>query len=74
MTILRFILIIMIMIVLLRVGQENPSVGFGLYLFLAISFIMYTNNTVEQEDLRFEREMLKTPEGRRQYLEIINSQ
>lgn len=73
MTILRFILIVMIMIVLLRVGQENPYVGFSLYLFLTVSFVIYTNNIVECEDLKFERKMLKTPEGRRIYYDMINS-
>jgi hypothetical protein len=61
------------MIVLLRVGQENPYVGFGLYLFITVSFVMYTNNMAECEDLKFERNMLKTPEGRRRYYELINS-
>jgi hypothetical protein len=73
MKILRFILLIMIMIVLLRVGQDNPYIGFSLYLFLSVSFVLYTNNVVECEDLKFEREMLKTPEGRRRYYELINS-
>ena len=70
---LRFILIIMILIVLFRVGQENPYVGFGLYMFIAVSFVLYSNNMVESEELEFEREMLKTPEGRRTYYELINS-
>lgn len=74
MNILRFILIIMIMVVLLRVGQENPYVGFGLYLFLAVSFVLYSNNAAEYDDLQFERKMLRTPEGRRKYYQIINSQ
>lgn len=73
MSMLRFILVVMILIVLLRVGQENPYVGFGLYLFLVVSFVLYTNNMVECDDLRFERKMLRTPEGRKRYLEIINS-
>ena len=71
---LYFILILMLIIVLFRVGQENPYVGFSLYLFLATSFVMYTNNMAECDDLRFERNMLKTPEGRRKYYHIINSQ
>jgi len=61
------------MIVLLRVGQDNPYVGFGLYLFLTVSFIMYTNNMVEYDDMAFERNLLKTPEGRRRYYQLINS-
>jgi len=61
------------MVVLLRVGQENPYVGFSLYLFLAVSFVLYANNAVECEDIEFERNMLKTPEGRRRYYKLINS-
>lgn len=71
---LRFILIVMIMIVLLTVGQKNPYMGFSLYLVLAMSFVFYTNNLVECEDLEYEREMLKTPEGRQKYYRILNAQ
>jgi hypothetical protein len=71
---LRFILIIMIMIVILKVGQDNPYIGFSIYLFLATSFVLYSNNIVVYKDIEFEREMLKTPEGRLRYYQIINSQ
>lgn len=71
---LRFLLLLMLIIVLFKVGQENPRVGFGLYLFLVCSFVIYSNNIVESKDLQFERELLKTREGRKIYYEIINSQ
>ena len=63
----------MLLIVILKVGQENAYVGFSIYLFLAVSFVTYTNNNVECDDLKFEREMLKTVEGRRRYYQLINS-
>lgn len=71
---LRFILILMIMVVLLSVGQDNPYVAFSLYLFMVVSFVIYTNNIAECEDLEFERELLKTPEGRQKYYLILNAQ
>ena len=36
--------------------------------------MIYTINLVDEEDIRYEREMLKTPEGRRRYYQLINSQ
>lgn len=63
---LRFILAIAILGVLLKVARDNPYVGFGLWLFLAISFIIYTNNIVDHSDIKDERDLLKTFEGRRQ--------
>ena len=71
--ILRFMLIIIIILILLKVGQQNPYIGFGLYLALVVSFTVYTNSQVEHDDLEFVKEMLKTPEGRRKYYKIINS-
>ena len=63
----------MTMIVILKVGQENPYVGFSIYLFLTVSFVIYINNKVEYGGVIFERDMLKTLEGRRQYYQLINS-
>ena len=71
---LRFILAILLMMVLFKITQDNAYIGFGLWLFMAVTFMTYTINSVDCEDVEFERELLKTPEGRRRYYEIINSQ
>jgi hypothetical protein len=63
----------MILSVILKVSQENAYIGFSIYLFLAVTFVTYINNNVECSDLKFERDMLRTPEGRKQYYHIINS-
>lgn len=61
---LRFILAIMIIGVLLKVARINPYVGFGLWLFLSLSFMIYTNNQVDRSDIINERNLLKTHDGR----------
>ena len=70
---LRFIFLVMLIIVILKVGQDNPYIGFAIYLFLSTSFVIYTNNRVKYDDLEFKNKMLKTKEGRKKYYEIINS-
>lgn len=71
---LRFLLIIVLMCIIFKVSQYNVYIGFGIYLFLAASFMAYTSNTVDQEYNDYERELLRTKEGRDKYYYIINSQ
>ena len=71
---LRFILAVLLCMVIFKIGQDNPQLSFGLWLFIALSFMFYTINSVDCEQIEIERELLKTPQGRRQYYRIINSQ
>ena len=71
---LRFILAVLIIAVMLRVTQDNPYVGFGLWFFLMLAFMIYTINSVDCEDVELEREILMSPEKRRQYYYMINAQ
>ena len=70
---LRFVLAIVIMAVLLKLTHENPYVGFGIWLFLSVFFMIHTMNTVNCKDNEFEKRMLRTAENRRRYYEMINS-
>lgn len=70
---LRFILLVMIMAVLLKVSQDNAYIGFGIYLFLSISFMIYTINSVDYEEINFERKMLNSPAARKRYYYMLNS-
>lgn len=71
---LRFILIVMIMIVLLRVGQDDPFIGFGLYLLLALSFIYITTNYIEKQIESGALEQIPDDEEEREkYYYVINS-
>ncbi len=56
--------------VLLKVARDNPYVGFGLWLFCSISFMIYTNNMVDHSDIKTERDLLKTHEGRKQCCKV----
>ena len=73
---LRFILAVVLIAVILKATQDNAYIGFGLYLFLIVAFMIHTINTVniiECDDTEFERKMLKTPESRKQYYYMLNS-
>jgi hypothetical protein len=70
---LRFILAIMMIGVLLKVARDNPYVGFGLWLFFALSFMIYTNNIVDRSEIKNERDLLKTFDGRKQCCDSLNS-
>lgn len=70
---LRFIFAVITIACLLKITQDNAYVGFGIWLFLAVSFMIYASDSVDQQHIEFERDMLKTAEGRRQYYAIINA-
>lgn len=71
---LRFILAIIMIIVLLKITEDNAYIGFGLWLFLAVTFMIYTINNIDCKDVNFERKMLSTADGRRKYYKLINAQ
>lgn len=71
---LRFILALTVITAIFRVSQDNPYVGFGILLTFALMFAIYTIDMVEHEDIIFERNLLKTPDGRKIYYDIIHSQ
>jgi len=62
----------------LKITQDNAYIGFGLYLFLFVSFLIYTINTVNtidcNETTSIERKILRSPSARRKYYYMINSQ
>ena len=72
---LRFILIVVLIAVLLKVTQDNAYVGFGIYLFLTVSFMIYTINTVNatdcDENTDFERKKLRTPYSRQNHYHML---
>ena len=71
---LQFILAVILVGILFKVAQEDYCIGFGIYALLAVGFMIYTNNKVEYEDTQYQRDLLKTADGRRKYYYIINSQ
>lgn len=75
---LRFILAVVLIAVLLKVTQENAYIGFGIYLFLSVVFMIYTVNTVNMTDcdekIDLERKMLRSPSSRKKYFNMLNSQ
>lgn len=68
---LRFILALIIIIVIFTIAQENTYVGFGILLAFYFMFINYTINIVDRDDIIFERNLLKTPEGRHTYYNLV---
>jgi len=55
------------------VSQDNAYVGFGIYLFLSVAFMIYTINAVDCEEVEFERRMLKSPRMRKKYYYMLNA-
>lgn len=70
---LRFILCMLLVAVLLKITQTDPYVGFGLYLTLGVSFMVYSLNRVDCEDLEERNRLLKNPDTARYYYQVINS-
>jgi len=70
---LRFILIVMIMVVLLRIGQDDPYTAFGLYLLMSVSFVYYANNYVDTEVKDGRLNVAKLEANRIAYYRKINS-
>jgi len=74
---LRFILIVLIIAVLLKVTQENAYIGFGLYLFLFVSFMIYTidivNATDDCDNVHIERKLLRSPASRKKFYYMLNA-
>jgi hypothetical protein len=48
---LRFILILLIIASLLKIAQENAYISFGIYLLIYVTFMIYTINSVDCEDI-----------------------
>lgn len=71
---LRFILAVLFVAVLLKIGQDDPQTSFLICLTLSLFFVVYTNLKIDKDDIEFERKMLRTPESRRRYYRYINSQ
>jgi hypothetical protein len=71
---LRYIFAIIFLAVLLKITQQNAYVSFGILMFLILTFMIYTIDTIDQEDTQQKRDMLKTIAGRMRYYSIINSQ
>lgn len=70
---LRFILAVLLIAVLLKITQDNAYVGFGVYLFLSVAFMIYTINDVDCEEIEFERKMLRSPATRKRYYYMLNT-
>jgi len=70
---LRFILALLIILVLLKVSQSNPQMGFGLYFLLALSFTIYTIDIVDRDDVEHERNVLRSTKRRQLFFQTINS-
>jgi hypothetical protein len=50
---LRFILILLIIASLLKIAQENAYISFGIYLLIYVTFMIYTINSVDCEDIDY---------------------
>ena len=54
----------MIMAVLLKVAQRDAYIGFGIWMVLVVSFMMYSNYVVDCDDIEFK---LKSKNKEKQY-------
>lgn len=70
---LRYILAILAIIVILRIGQDNPYISFAAITIPMMLFVFWSLNNVDNINKERERQMLKTIEGRRKIYYEINS-
>lgn len=71
---LRFIFIIMILVVIMKISQDNPYVGFGMYFFLSVGFMYYTINIVDRDEEELRAKRRKSAAIYDNYYYTINSQ
>ena len=69
---LRFILIVVLIAVLLKITQSDPYVGFGLYMVLATAYMIYAINMVDCEEIEERKRLLDDPETAGKYYHSIN--
>ena len=67
---LRFVLAILIIAVVLKVSQDDPYIGFGIWTLLTIAFFVYALNRVDQDDLDFKKRMKYAPKNRKKWKPI----
>ncbi len=67
-----FILIILIIVLLLKVTQNDPYIGLGMWLFLAAVVLIHIFSDINRTKIEDERKLLKTCKGRRLYYHSIN--
>ena len=48
---IKFILSVILIAILLKIAQKNAYISFGIYLFTAICFFVYTINIVDTEEV-----------------------
>jgi hypothetical protein len=71
---LRFILIVMLLIVIVKVSQDNPYIGFGMYFALSAGFMIYTLNIVDKDEIELRIKKSKIRGRSHDKYDIINSQ
>ena len=71
---LTFILIIIIIAILLKVTQNNPYIGLGMWIFLATVLLIHVFNDINRVNIEDERKLLKTHTGRRIYYNAITEE
>ena len=70
---LRFILAVLLIGALLKISQDNAYMGFGIYLFLFIVFMIYTIDTIDSDALDFQKNMSNSPKKSKIYYYALNT-
>lgn len=70
---IRFLFILTLLILLLVVGKNNPTISFLIYLSIVITFLVIMNINISTNDLNERNKMISTNEGRYYYNIAINS-
>lgn len=69
---LRFILIVVLIAVLLKITQSDPYVGFGLYMVLATAYMIYAINMVDCDEIEERKKLVNDPSTASKYYHSIN--
>jgi hypothetical protein len=61
---LRFILACVCIVFMLHITHENAYIGFGIWMYLYLSFMIHASDMVDYDEIQHERMLLRDPESR----------
>lgn len=70
---IRFLFILTLLILLLTVGKNHPTISFAIYLVIVITFLIIMNMKISKEDINDRNKIISTNKGRYYYNLAINA-
>ena len=68
---LRFIVAVAMIVIIIKLAEDNPQVASGIILALYLGFVLYSTNLADKQINDADRKLLKTSDGRKIYYGMI---